>query len=135
MLKKSHIAIGVAATIPLVLNSEINIIYGAVGVLASTLPDIDKKIGIPHRGFSHSLIATGLVYLSLCWFIKPLAFALAYNYLIHIIADSFTRQGVPILWPLHRNFGLKLFKVTNKSDMVVFSITLLIIAYELLNFI
>lgn len=96
MMKRTHLAVGLAATIPLIVANPISVI----GLLGSTVPDWDYYIGLEHRGFTHSFLALGLstwaIYVvdsrvALVWFI---------NYLLHIMLDSLTVMGVPFLYPL-----------------------------------
>jgi len=92
-------------------------------VLGSLLPDIDhpqswagrkmRAISVPlslvvgHRGITHSAIAvvTGLALLMVMgmgWMAAPVVV----GYLSHLLADSLTPSGVPLLWPSRRRFTL-----------------------------
>ncbi|WP_146811437.1 metal-dependent hydrolase [Aneurinibacillus danicus] len=90
--------------------------YGGV-VLGSLLPDIDhpnsyigrRSFGLAniihdlcgHRGITHSLIMWILVFLPALWFYPTLfMFGLTIGYLGHILGDSFSVSGVPLLYPL-----------------------------------
>jgi inner membrane protein len=100
------------------------------------LPDIDQPFGdiwdslpfghtvakipgtiLKHRNLSHSLfgavVFNSLVFLVLRMFpgywgidIKPVLIAVVIGYLSHLLADAFTVEGIPILYPWHRNFGI-----------------------------
>lgn len=133
MLGKTHTVIGCALTLPLVLQGDISPIYAMIGLVGAGAPDIDQTLHLHHRGFSHSLAATVLTTILIGLFSKELAFVWGVNYLGHILADSFTTKGVQILWPSKKFFGLKLFKVTPSSDMVVFILAVLVIIYEVLT--
>lgn len=139
MLKRTHLAIGIATTLPFVLTKDLNLICATIGIAASVAPDLDKKFHMTHRGFSHSLLATsgiyfGVNYISNRFFpMDGLAFAITLNYFSHIFADSFTKRGVPLFWPCKKNVGLKLFKLTTTRDYVVRVFVYLVIAYELVT--
>lgn len=133
MLGKTHMAIGVAATLPLLLKGDINVVHMTIGLLGATAPDIDQKINIKHRGFSHSIVAVGLTTAPIYYINKPTAIVWGTCYLSHILSDSFTKQGVPLLWPTKHMYGLKLFKVNKKSDSFCYTLTLLVIIYELVT--
>jgi inner membrane protein len=94
--------------------------------LGSLAPDLDSpksylgrrvrpvswtvKSLVGHRGFTHSLLASCLVFLSLAaarqyhpgWF--SYFMALGISYLSHVFADWLTTEGVPLFWPDQRRF-------------------------------
>jgi membrane-bound metal-dependent hydrolase YbcI (DUF457 family) len=102
----------------------------------SLLPDIDQpaadiwdslpfghtigkapSVVLKHRQLSHSLLGiiifNFLIFLVLRMFpsywgidIKPVLIATIIGYASHLLADSFTNEGIPILYPWHRNFGI-----------------------------
>lgn len=65
-----------------------------------------------HRTISHSLIGTMLVSISF-YFINPFFIASFFlGYIFHLIADSFTKTGVKIFYPIKRsNYGLKVINM------------------------
>ena len=113
MIKRTHLAIGLASALyflPLVNNK---LIFIPIVLIASLLPDIDsgfsqlgkKKIFRPvqvvftHRGPLHSY--TFCILFSLIFaFIYPI-FALPFflGYSFHLFADSFTVNGIRPFWP------------------------------------
>ena len=104
-------------------------VFAASFVVSTSLPDIDQKIkGIPHRTITHSV-----------WFLIPLILlGLAYNPLFgiflaalhHIIIDSFSSQGVALLYPFQgylkydngksvkRGYHIKLYKNREASEYI-----------------
>lgn len=85
-------------------------LIGAAWV-ASTLPDADLKLGIPHRGPTHTPLAcasvVAVVAVAAGLTVPALAPAIAggalIGYAMHLIADGLTKHGVPHpLWPLIR---------------------------------
>lgn len=80
-------------------------------VVASTLPDADLKLGIPHRGPTHTPLACALVValvavaagLTVPELAPALAAGALIGYVMHLVADGLTKHGVPHpLWPLVR---------------------------------
>jgi membrane-bound metal-dependent hydrolase YbcI (DUF457 family) len=104
MMGRTHTLIGIAALYAAhasglhPLNSGVEIGFAAVGALiGSTLPDVDLRVGIPHRTYTHNiLIPLGMFFINHSQFV----FGLALAYLFHILADCLTVMGVPILYPL-----------------------------------
>lgn len=92
------------------------LLYGA---MLGTLPDLDVVIDYGdavanmtyHRGFSHSLLVTGMVSVLLAWLIRRFRPHPAYSGLrlfaciwlvltTHILLDAFTTYGTQLFWPL-----------------------------------
>ncbi len=125
-MKRTHINIGIAATIPLILNNPISII----GVLGSTAPDWDYLLGIKHRTCTHSLLALALSSLIILTFNKYISLAWFINYGLHLAADSFTKMGTPYLWPLNKKYyGCKLIKTRGAEDYFIQLLALCFIAF------
>jgi inner membrane protein len=108
----------------------------AMVALGSILPGIDNPlsrfgwqvplISLPlswmfgTRGFSHSLLIAALliVVLLFCpvgYWLLPLVL----GYLVHLVADFFTRAGLPVFWPNHRHFGIGIFPTATLSDFLL----------------
>jgi len=138
-------------------NQPVTIPQLLVASFAGLLPDIDspsstigrrirpisKFIGsvVGHRGFTHSLIFSYILVISLMYitanfagenagllymYIPPLIV----GYLSHILGDMFTPSGVPLLWPWKFKFKLPYtFKADSKTEtifvswLVIFSFT------------
>jgi membrane-bound metal-dependent hydrolase YbcI (DUF457 family) len=59
--------------------------------------------------------------------------AFAFGYGSHLLLDSFTRQGIPLLWPwIGRNIGLRLVTTGGASETIVVAICMGIAAVPLL---
>lgn len=79
-----------------------------------------------HRGVTHSLLAVVVLlwllvavttlpaYQHLAWLITPLII----GYLSHILGDSLTPSGVPLLWPRKGNYSFNLFKTRSWQETV-----------------
>ncbi len=104
--------------------------------IGSLLPDIDqasnrlwdllpagetigKALGVfmKHRGISHSLVGIFLVDKFSFWLVsnlfnanlvdtKLVYWSLMIGFISHILADSLTEEGVPLFYPLKKNFGI-----------------------------
>jgi membrane-bound metal-dependent hydrolase YbcI (DUF457 family) len=72
---------------------------------------------LPHRGISHSLVGVALyaviLHYLLClmpayWgiYVLPVTISSTVAYASHLLADSFTVEGIPLLWPLKHKFGI-----------------------------
>jgi len=114
MLLKTHLAFAVLAIILLIQHVQNPVIFIAMVLIATTLPDADSafstagrniiskslRLFVKHRGVIHSL-TTGIIIaiaLSIYWPIASLGFFIGWS--VHILCDSFTKDGVQPFWPL-----------------------------------
>lgn len=104
--------------------------------IAALLPDIDQPTGklwhylpfgdtvgklsdpfLEHRNITHSILGLILVGLGFHYLLRPFPiywgidtnivfYAALISYLSHLLADMFTNEGIPLLFPWHRFFGL-----------------------------
>lgn len=102
--------------------------------LGALLPDIDhpqswfgrrvRAVSVPialvfgHRGITHSLLAlvvclAGLLLLGR----DAVAAPVIVGYVSHLLCDSMTVGGVPLLWPWRRNFGLRLVRTGSVVEL------------------
>lgn len=166
MRYQTHIVTSVAAGVGLVHLTPIEPSVGMfVGILAGCLlPDIDEpgsyvgrrtsvsvlntRIGLSsaiktifgHRGFTHSLLASFLVfipYLMFLWnpmlignealvsnVITPLLFGLGLGYLFHILGDMFSKSGVPLFMPITSNkYKIPLYVTGKMSEKIILSLS------------
>lgn len=148
MLGRNHIIVGMGlylavdaylgsgGTAPALVNC-----LGAAA-LGSLAPDLDSpksslgrsiwpisgtvKSLVGHRGFTHSLLASFLVFLGLAltrqyhWF--PYFTAFAIGYLSHVFADWLTTEGVPLFWPNGKRFRSPLSFRTGGVGELLFSL-------------
>lgn len=131
MKSKTHLTVGTLISFPFIINNPISII----GLLACTFPDLDCKLGMKyHRTFTHSLLflifttyITSLfsVYISIVWFIC---------YSSHLVLDSITKTGIPLLYGLNRKYyGLKLVYTDGIFDNLLQLVCWLLFAYLLIK--
>ena len=123
MMAVTHAIIAAAGT-SMILGTTDPLVFG-FAIIGSQLPDLDTSksyIGqicfpisswiedrYPHRTVTHSLIATGVIFLvSLVvyfilniWFEPSLmaAIALPLGHVLASVSDAFTKQGVQLFWP------------------------------------
>jgi inner membrane protein len=118
MNANAHMVIGFACGLALTHNMPHPVmLFVATGAgLSALLPDVDhanSRINrllivtvlfsflFKHRGFTHSLLALGIVWFGGQLFIPPaLIVPIAIGWGSHIIADAITPAGVPLLYPL-----------------------------------
>jgi len=122
MKRESHIAVGVltayALNLPVV-----------PAMVASTLPDIDLKLGIKHRTWTHHAILIPLLLIPAILSHNPIILSFAVGYVSHLIADAFTPSGIPYLTFKDR-FTLNAFKTGSLTEyffVFLFAIIVLLI--------
>ena len=135
MMKKTHVAIGLLATSCLIIYTDLPRFPLLCGIIGSTMADLDFSLGIPHRTWTHSLIGV-LIIVMLGSFINIVfGFSLCINYLTHIIADSMTKMGVPLFYPINKKYyGLKLFRTGKSEDMFICLVIIFILSEMLIKF-
>ena len=103
MTWKSHIAIGVAVTLPF---NPTAVAVSSVGAIAPDLIEFVLKpfgIRLEHRGKTHYLINPLLIIcFSSIFDYQNLVFWFGIGYLTHLLADSLTIAGIPFS-PLSKN--------------------------------
>ncbi|MEK6844496.1 MAG: metal-dependent hydrolase [Nanoarchaeota archaeon] len=114
MLKKTHLAIGLALGLYFLPFVNHKLLFIPITLLASLFPDIDcatstlgkRKIFRPiqmifqHRGALHSYTFCVLFSLLFAFFYPVFALPFFLGYSFHLLADSFTVNGLRPLWPL-----------------------------------
>jgi inner membrane protein len=82
-----------------------------------TLGKIFRRVFYKHRTLSHSLLGLFIIYKALAWllpkflnasFIDPtiVLYSIMIGYISHLIADSLTKDGLPLLFPFRFEFGI-----------------------------
>ena len=126
MMKRTHVAIGVAATLPIILNNPIT----AIGVLGSMAPDWDYMLGIKHRTYTHSLLVLTISSITILILNKWIALVWLINYGLHLVADSFTKMGTPFLYPWNKKYyGYKLIKTRGAEDYFIQALVIAFIMF------
>jgi len=116
MLIKTHLAITLFLALLFVPFVSYPLLFLAVALIATYLPDIDSKnskIGnhfilrpfqwfAEHRGFVHSFTFLILITIGLVLFLPLFALPLFLGYSSHLIADSFTLEGIKPFYPIKK---------------------------------
>ncbi len=122
MLNKTHLSVGVFFMILFLPKVVHQTEYVVVFLIATLLPNLDAiasgkrgfllaplRLFLKKRGLFHSftfcLIATGI----LTWFWPIFAFPFFLGYGIHLLADSWTVDGIKPFWP---------FRIVSKGRIV-----------------
>ncbi len=146
MLSRTHLAIGLAVSLYFLPHVVNKIVFIPIVLVASLLPDIDsgysklgkKKIFMPvqmlsnHRGIFHTytLCIVASILLTFIYPVSALPFFLGYSF--HLIADSFTPQGIRPFWPLRVRVAGGI-KTGGSIDTTIFYISLIVAAALLVS--
>jgi inner membrane protein len=140
MMARSHVVVGLAAWLaaaPLLHVRASNFVYLGLALAGSLLPDIDHPrswvgrrtrpvstaiaAALGHRGITHSAIAVA----GLAWLLSYAGYrwtgiaALSVGYLSHLAADMLTPQGLRLLWPMRRTWGLPLCRTGSPAESFI----------------
>lgn len=129
MMGRTHAAIGIAVAIPVIKYLDLSYVSMAGAIVGSVAPDWDLYLGIKHRTITHSLlfllissVLVGIfnIDMAILWFIA---------YGLHLIADSFTKMGVPFFYPfIKERYGAKLIYASGAEDLFVLLVAIYIIS-------
>jgi len=122
MLYRTHFAISVMAILLFLAHVSNKVVFVVVALIATLLPDLDspqsllgrKKIAKPiqmiseHRGLFHSFTFLLLITLFFALFIPIIALPFFLAYSLHILADSFTHEGIRPFYPLKNSINGKI---------------------------
>ena len=114
MMGKTHLAIGIFAAVFFLPHVNNKLAFIPMVLIASLLPDIDSgfstlgKKGVfrpiqwmsKHRGIFHTFTLCILISLALSLYLPVLAFGFFLGYSLHLLADSWTVEGIKPFWPL-----------------------------------
>ena len=136
MMGKTHRAIGYTTTLVLIVYTDIGVIPSLIGFIGCTAPDIDIKLKIRHRGITHWVLTSIVLYYLFSIFNKNIAYAFWINYILHLLADSLTVEGCPLFAPFYnKRIGLKLFRTNCFIEKLIYYILLIIFVFVLYNII
>ena len=114
MIMRTHLAMNVAVMLFFLPFVEQFWVFIPVFLFATLLPDVDSGFSylgkkplfrplnyfVKHRGFFHSLTFAALLGFVLAFYYPVLAFPFFLGYSFHLVADSFTVEGIRPFWPL-----------------------------------
>jgi len=114
MLIRTHLAITLLFVLALLSRVEHQIIFVIVALVATFIPDIDSRYSTigknkinrifqfftKHRGIIHSFTFLFLLTLIFLFFVPVIAFPFFLGYSLHLLADSFTIEGIQPFYPI-----------------------------------
>ncbi|MBU0760237.1 MAG: metal-dependent hydrolase [Nanoarchaeota archaeon] len=117
MLRRTHLALGLAVALYFVPYIKTNrLIFFAVVILASMIPDLESGFSAPKRHRLLSLQPTSFIFhrnlifhsytllipvvIVITFLYPPLAFPVFLGYSFHLFLDSFSPRGIRPFWPL-----------------------------------
>lgn len=106
----------VAALLP-DIDQPAGAIWNKIPIFGHVAGHVAEEATFGHRNLTHSLlgfvIIGGLLYWLLLKFpeywginVHILYISMMLSYAVHLLADTFTVNGIPVLWPWQRNFGI-----------------------------
>jgi len=106
MTKKTHLVVGTLVSIPFIASP-----LGLLGIIGSIFADYDLKLGkVFHRTFTHSLLFLLFTTMIINIFSREIALIWFVSYASHLVLDSMTRSGIPLLMPINnKRYGLRIF--------------------------
>lgn len=127
MMKRTHLLMGLAVTLPFVNWNNATLV--PISVVVSFAPDIEHVIGTKERGIMHSMLWLILMTTILLFINYELGFLCFLSYGSHLLLDSFTLKGIPLMYPItKRPFGIRLIKARGSEDMFMALMFLYLIA-------
>ncbi|MBT4135398.1 metal-dependent hydrolase [archaeon] len=114
MLLRTHIMFAIFMIILFMQQVENQFLFILMVLVATIIPDLDSGFSsygrhmifrplqffVKHRGIIHSFSAAVLLSVLLAVFYPILSFGFFIGYSVHLICDSFTREGIQPFWPL-----------------------------------
>lgn len=133
MLIRTHLLITLFFVLVLFSSVENKVVFVVVALIATFIPDIDTKFSklgkkkvfrplqffVSHRGFLHSFIFLALISLIFYLFLPIVMLGFVLGYGLHLLADSFTIQGIKPFYPFKRRLHWKI-KTGGKLEVVIF---------------
>lgn len=114
MLLRTHVVFAILFILVFVQHVQSKLIFILMLLVSTIIPDLDSsdssygrhmvfrplQFFTKHRGIIHSFTTAVLlsIVLAVFWPVGSLGFFLGYS--IHLICDSFTRDGIQLFWPL-----------------------------------
>ena len=138
MLMKTHLAIGIFAVLFFFPYMNDKAIFVLVVLIASLLPDVDSgfstmgrnmamrplQVLTRHRGVFHSFTFCILASLVFSLYLPVLAFGFFLGYALHLLADSWTPEGIKPFWPWKKDLRgrVRVGGVIEETVFIIFAI-------------
>lgn len=149
MFAKTHLAITLLAILLFISQLNYQLIFVISALIATLLPDIDSAFSllgsfkglrffqffVRHRSFLHSLTLCILLSVILTFVFPIASFGFFLGYSLHLLADSFTIEGIQPFWPLKKqsSWRIKTGSAIETSIFVTFVIIDVIVLFLLLT--
>lgn len=147
MLLRTHFVITLFFVLIILPLVDDKIIFISVALIATLLPDIDtrfSKIGkikifrplqlfFNHRGVLHSFTFLFLLSLIFTIFVPILVLPFFIGYGLHLLADSFTHQGIKAFYPINTVYSGR-FKTGGTIEFILFLSLIMIDVLLIFNF-
>ena len=130
MLNKTHLAIGLFFMLFFLHKVTHVWTYVAVFAIATLLPNFSSfrfrirgqnRNPVTRRGLMHSFTLCFIVTFLLAWFLPTMAFPFFLGYGVHLLADSWTVEGIKPFWPLKYESKGKLRRGGSVEHMIFYS--------------
>ncbi len=133
MLIRTHLVIIIFFILLFISIVEDKVLFVLVALAATFIPDLDSefsKLGrrkifrplqffVKHRGIFHSFIFLIVIIGFFVLFLPVVAFPLFLGYGIHLLADSFTMNGIKPFYPFNKTSSGKL-RTGGKTESLLF---------------
>lgn len=114
MLLRTHLSFAILLIILFVEHVNNKLIFIGMVLVATVLPDLDSSFSswgrhfifrplqffVKHRGIIHSFTTAVLLSIFIAFFWPIGSFGFFIGYSVHLLCDSFTKEGIQPFWPL-----------------------------------
>lgn len=139
MLIRTHIAITVFFVFLFLPHITNKFLFIAVAIIAAFIPDVDSGFStlgrgavfkpmqffVRHRSFIHSFTFCLLVSIILAVFLPQISLAFFLGYSLHLLSDSFTKEGITAFWP-YKKISSGFLRTGGRIETSVFLIFLIL---------
>lgn len=147
MLFRTHLMFGIFAILLMISFVNDKTVFVIIVLIGTIIPDIDhadSKIGkrlvfrplqffIKHRGMVHSFTIALLGSIVIALFFPVASFGFFLGYCVHLLCDSFTKEGIEPFWPLdYRTHGYLITGEKYEEMLFVFMIAVNLVLFFVL---
>lgn len=109
------------------INSELDVLaFFIILILALILSKTE------HRTIMHSLLGMGIFTILVAIINIKISLVFAIGYMTHLLTDSITVTGVPLLYPNKKMLGLKKFKTNGYFEFAIRTLSICIIVFAVI---
>lgn len=145
MLFKTHLAINLFFALFFANYTADKIVFLALVLFATLIPDIDSLSSYigrrarplstiitffsKHREFFHSFTCVFILSILLLLFLPQTALPVFIGYAMHLFADSFTKEGIQVFWPVEKRVKWRIKTGGLVEKIIFFAFALVDIVY------